>query len=615
MVLHPNYPPTLGATYLGGGRCRFLVWAPKVQQVELRFPGPPERLLKMQPLDRGYFQLFVDDVGPGTEYLYRLDGGSDRPDPASRYQPQGVHHASSIVDSNFAWTDRQWAGIPFHLYLTYELHVGTFTDAGTFEAAIEHLDELRDLGVTSIEIMPVAQFPGERNWGYDGVHPFAPQNTYGGPEGMKRLIDAAHSRNLAVVLDVVYNHIGPEGNYLSEFGDYFTESHRTPWGAAINYDDRGSDEVRRFFIENALYWIEEFHVDALRLDAVHAIFDNSAQPFLQELAEAVHLQGERLNRRVYTIAESSLNDSRLIAPVETGGIGIDGQWCDDMHHAIRTELVNDRSGYYVDYRGFEDIVKAYRQGFTQTGEYSLFRSRKHGNSSQHIKPLQLVVCSQNHDQIGNRLLGERLTELTSFEQLKLAASTVILSPYQPLLFMGEEYGETARFQFFVSHSDPGLIEAVRKGRKEEFESFQWEGEPPDPQDEQTFLSCKLNHGLKNESHHRLLNDCYRELIRLRQSLPALAFPDRTRMEINAISSLRLLLVRRWASGQEVLTLLHFGGSEAECSTDLLQRQWNKVFDSSETRWGGNGSKLPQQIDPSTEARMVLSPHSAAVYMK
>jgi maltooligosyltrehalose trehalohydrolase len=349
------------------------------------------------------------------------------------------------------------------------------------------------LGVTAIELMPVAQFPGGRNWGYDGVHPFAVQNTYGGPEGLRRLVDAAHSLGLAVVMDAVYNHVGPEGNYLADFGDYFTDRHHTPWGQAVNFDDAGSDEVRRFFIENALCWIDEYHIDALRLDAVHAIYDFSAKTFLRELADAVRLEGERLNRRVYTIAESCLNDTRLIDPPEQGGFGLDAQWSDDLHHALRTELTDERGGYYVDYQGFPNLAKAYRAGFVQDGTYSEYRRRRHGNSAKHVNPIKLVVCSQNHDQVGNRLLGERLTELVSFEQQKLAAASIILSPYLPMLFMGEEYAETAPFQFFISHTDPDLVRAVREGRKEEFARFEWNQEPPDPQDEATFLRCKLNH--------------------------------------------------------------------------------------------------------------------------
>jgi maltooligosyltrehalose trehalohydrolase len=612
---HPDYPSTLGATYVGDNKCRFLVWAPNVTRLELKLLGPDERCYPMQPRNRGYFDLTVEGVEPGRQYFYRIDGERDRPDPASRFQPDGVHAASAVVDRKFGWTDQHWHGIPLHQYITYELHTGTFTPEGTFDAAIAYLDELKDLGITAIELMPVAQFPGGRNWGYDGVHPFAVQNTYGGPDGLKRLVNAAHSRGLAVVMDVVYNHIGPEGNYLGEFGHYFTNRHHTPWGKAINFDDRGSDEVRRFFIENALYWIDEFHIDALRLDAVHAIFDFSARPFLQELADAVRLEGERLNRRVFSIAESSLADARLITPKEMGGCGIDGQWCDDLHHAIRTELLDERSGYYADYHGFDDIVKAYRDGFVQDGGYSAYRGRRHGNSARQIDPIRLVVCSQNHDQVGNRLLGERLTELVSFEQLKLAAATVILSPCQPMLFMGEEYAETARFQFFTSHTDPGLVEAVRRGRKEEFARFRWQQEPPDPQDEATFQRCKLDHGLKHESHHRVLREFYKQLIELRKTEPSLTFPDRQRVEIAVLEPARALAVRRWSAGRDVFTLFHFGAEAATVTAGLPLGAWDKTLDSADARWNGPGSSLPHRVESTGRVELPLAPLAAVVYQK
>jgi len=613
MIEHPNYPPTLGATYLGSGRCRFLVWAPHVKRLDLKLPGPSERILPMQPGDRGYSELTVDGVEPGTRYFYRLDGERDRPDPASRFQPDGVHAASAVVDRTFDWGDEHWHGIPLHQYITYELHVGTFTPEGTFDAAIAHLDDLKDLGVTAIELLPVAQFPGNRNWGYDGVHPFAVQNTYGGPGGLKRLVDAAHARGLAVVMDVVYNHLGPEGNYLAEFGHYFTNRHHTPWGPAINFDDRDSDDVRRFFIENALFWVADFHMDALRLDAVHAIFDFSARPFLQELADAVRLEGERLNRRVYTIGESSLADPRLIMPKELGGCGLDGQWCDDLHHAIRTELTDECSGYYADYHGFPDIVKAYRDGFVQDGGYSQYRGRRHGSSARHIDPIRLVVCSQNHDQVGNRLLGERLTALVSFEQLKLAAATVILSPCQPMLFMGEEYAETAPFQFFISHADPGLVEAVRRGRKAEFARFHWKQEPPDPQDEATFLRCKLDHGLKRRGHHSVMRGFYQRLIELRKAEPALSFPDRRRMQVTVLDSQRAMAVRRWSVRGEILTILHFGDAVATAACELRPGTWDKLFDSADVCWNGPGCSLPARIESSGVVRLSLPPHSVAVY--
>jgi len=614
MTEHPDYPPTLGATWLGNGRCRFLVWAPRVEQVQLKLPGD-RRLLAMQPLPRGYYELTVNDLEPGARYFYHLDDQRDRPDPASRYQPEGVHHASAVVDPHFHWTDEHWHGIPLHQYITYELHVGTFTEEGTFGAAIAHFDALKELGVTAIELMPVAQFPGGRNWGYDGVHPFGVQNTYGGPGGLKRLVDAAHARGLAVIMDVVYNHIGPEGNYLAEFGPYFTDRHHTPWGKAVNFDDHDSDEVRRFFIENALHWIDEYHIDALRLDAVHAIYDFSARPFLQELADAVRLEGERLNRRVYTIAESSLSDARLLDSKELGGCGIDAQWCDDLHHSIRTEITDQRSGYYADYHGFDDIVKAYRDGFVQDGGYSEFRGRRHGNSARHIAPIRLVVCSQNHDQVGNRLLGERLTELVCFEHLKLAAATVILSPNQPMLFMGEEYAETAPFQFFISHTDPDLVEAVRRGRKEEFARFHWQEEPPDPQDEATFGRCKLNHTLRHQGRHRVLREYYRQLIALRKAESALALGDRRCLEVARLEPHRAMLVRRWSARSEVVTLFHFGADVATAAVKLPRGDWEKVLDSTEETWQGPGSSLPGRIASSGNEPLKLMPLSVAVYRR
>ncbi len=612
---HPTHPPTLGATYLGDRRCRFLVWAPHVARLDLRLVAPRAALLPMQPRTHGYYELIVEDLEPGARYLYRLDGQRDRPDPASRFQPEGVHGVSAVVDPRFAWTDDAWRGIPLHRYITYELHVGTFTPEGTLDAAIGRLDDLRDLGVTAIELMPVAQFPGGRNWGYDGVHPFAVQNTYGGPHALRRFVDAAHARDLAVVLDVVYNHLGPEGNYLAEFGPYFTDRHHTPWGRAVNYDGPGSDEVRRLFIENAVSWIDTFHIDALRLDAVHAIYDSSARPFLRELADAVRLEGERVNRRVHTIAESNLNDVRLITGKQAGGLGLDGQWCDDVHHAIRTTLTDDRAGYYGDYDGFEHLVKAYRDGFVHDGDYSKYRGRRHGSDARHVDPIRLVVCSQNHDQVGNRLRGERLTSLVDFERIKLAAALVILSPYQPLLFMGEEYGERAPFQFFTSHGDPALAEAVRSGRKAEFTAFSWADEPPDPQDERTFQRCKLNHDLKREGRHRALWAYYRRLIELRKSQSPLAFPDRARMDIAVPAAGRALSLRTWSAECELVILFHTGAEPLELLAPLPVGTWTNILDSADRSWDGPGSRLPREVASSGEVGLCLTPHSAAVYQR
>ncbi len=615
MVLHPTYPPTLGVTDLGHGRCRFLVWAPHAKQLELKIVAPEQRLLPMQRLDRDYYELTVDNLPDHAEYFYRIDGKHDRPDPASRFQPHGVHRASAVVSLDFAWTDQHWRGIPQHQYVIYELHIGTFTNEGTFDAAIAQLDDLRDLGITAIELLPVSQFPGHRNWGYDGVQPFAVQNTYGGPTAMKRFVNAAHERGLAVILDVVYNHLGPEGNYLQEFAPYFTGRYHTPWGQALNFDDRDSDEVRRYFIENALYWIDACHIDALRLDAVHVIFDVSPRPFLQELADAVRTEGERLNRRVYTIAESGANDPKLLTSKELGGYGLDAQWSDDLHHALRTELVDERSGYYADYSGFPDLLKAFSDGFVLDGGRSPFLGRRHGAPGRQIDPLRLVVCSQNHDQVGNRLFGERLTQLATFEQLKLAAATVILSPYQPMLFMGEEYGETAPFQFFISHIDPQLIEAVRRGRQQEFASFQWKVEPPDPQAEETFLRCKLNHQLKQSGQHRVLREFYKRLLQLRATDSPLAFPSRERMEVAALGDQHTMLVHYWSASRALLVIFHYGTAETTVTLPDVPGPWTLQLSSADAHWQGPGCPLPRKLQSAGGAALTLAPASVSVYIQ
>lgn len=483
-----RYNVSLGATYLGDGRCRFRVWAPLADSVAVHIVAPRERLEPLARGERGYYYGELEGVEPGNLYLYLLDGRKERPDPASRYQPQGVHGPSQVVDPHaFAWSDSCWFGPAQQELIFYELHVGTFTLEGTFDAMIPHLEGLRELGVTAVELMPVAQFPGSRNWGYDGVYPFAVQNSYGGPEGLMRLVDACHRCGLAVFLDVVYNHLGPEGNYLGDFGPYFTDRYRTPWGLALNFDGADSDEVRRFFIENALYWLTEFHIDGFRLDAIHAITDKGALPFLEELAAAVHRRAERLGRRVYVIGESDLNDPRVIQPRVVGGYGLDGQWSDDFHHALHSLLTGERSGYYQDFGKLVHLARAFREGYVYTGQYSAYRRRQHGDWPRLCDACQFVVFAQNHDQVGNRARGERLSTLVSFDGLKLAAGMVLLSPFVPLLFMGEEYGETAPFLYFTSHSDPTLVEAVRKGRLEEFAAFGCEDEVPDPQDEATFL--------------------------------------------------------------------------------------------------------------------------------
>ena len=594
------------------GRCAFRVWAPRARRVEVCLSAPREARVALARDERGYHAGVLEEIRPGSLYRYSLDGGPERPDPASRYQPLGVHGPSAVVDPAHAWRDAGWRGLPLAEYVLYELHVGTFSGEGSFAGVVPHLAELEELGITAVELMPVAQFPGERNWGYDGVQPFAVQASYGGPQGLKELVDACHLQGLAVVLDVVYNHLGPEGNYLAEFGPYFTDRYRTPWGPALNFDGPGSDEVRAFFVETARVWIEEFHVDALRLDAVHAIHDASARPFLRELAEALAERGEALGRRVHLIAESSLNDPRLLRPAELGGYGLDAQWNDDFHHALHALLTGEREGYYQDFGRLEDLETALRDGYVYAGRHSRYRGRRHGSPCRDLPPRRFVVSSQNHDQVGNRMLGERLGAQVDLERVKLAAAAVLLSPYVPLLFMGEEYGERAPFLYFVSHSDPELVEAVRRGRREEFAAFAWRGEPPDPQDERTFRRSRLDHSLKQQEPHKRLLEFHGALLRLRRGHPALACLEREGIEVRRSDDAPVLWVRRRAAGAQALLLLHLG--EAEASLAFPAGVWTRALDSAEERWGGPGSPLPERLESDGAFRAAVAPWSAALFL-
>jgi maltooligosyltrehalose trehalohydrolase len=606
----------LGAIYdHGSGNCEFRVWAPMRESVDVKIIASVERIVPMDRDSKGYWQATVQDVGPGARYLFRLDNDRDRPDPASHYQPEGVHGPSQVVDhAVFPWSDGEWRGLPLESFIIYELHVATFTSQGTLEKIIPRLDALRDLGITAVELMPVSQFPGARNWGYDGVYPFAVQNSYGGPEGLKSLVDACHKRGMVVILDVVYNHLGPEGNYLGEFGPYFTEKYRTPWGQAINFDGPYSDDVRAYFIGNALSWTTNYHIDALRLDAIHGIFDFGAKHFLRELGEKVHRRAEELGRRIHVIPESDLNDARVIAPRELGGYGLDAQWNDDFHHCLRTLITGEKSGYYEDFGAVDQMQKAYSEGFVYSGQYSSFRKRRHGNSSKDRPVHQFVVFSQNHDQVGNRMMGDRLSTLVSFEALKLAAGSVLLSPYLPLLFMGEEYGETAPFLYFVSHSDPDLIEAVRKGRKEEFRHFGWKSEPPDPQDELTFLASELHWDARTKSSQGTLLLFYKRLIGLRTKTPALYELEREQTEVRDRPAEKVLSLLRWNGDgtSRVCLLLNFGVGEALFSVSIPDGQWEKVLDSSDGMWDGPGASLP--VRTRNGDAVTMRGHCVAVYV-
>ncbi|MFB3902061.1 MAG: malto-oligosyltrehalose trehalohydrolase [Acidobacteriota bacterium] len=609
---HLDFP--LGGTWAPDAGCRFLVWAPDHDRVFVDIVAPAERQIEMQRLEAGYYLAVVPDLGPGTRYFYRLSGRQRRPDPASRSQPEGVHGPSEVVQEAFEWHDQLWDGLLLEHYILYEVHVGTFTEAGTFEAMIAQLDRLRELGITAVELMPVAQFAGSRNWGYDGVYPYAVQGSYGGIHGLKRLVDECHQRSLAVVLDVVYNHLGPEGNYAAEFGPYFTSRYATPWGSGVNFDGPLSDEVRRFWVENALRWVTEFHIDALRLDAIHAILDFSVQPFLAELCDAVHQCAEELNRRIYLIAECDRSDAKTVQPRYRGGYGMDAVWNDSFHHALHTALTGEQRGYYVDYKGLPDLVRAWRQGFVYSGEYSTYRRRRHGVSSAEIPARRFVVFSQNHDQVGNRALGERLSDLISFEALKLAAACVLLSPYVPLLFMGEEYADPAPFTFFVSYGDERLIEAVREGRREEFADFEWQGEIPDPMAEETFRRAKLNHALRENGHHKVLCEFYRQLIRLRKSCRSLSKLSNKKQDVQVHEARDAVVIRRVEDHQETALILHFGPAARALQLSLTGR-WKKELDSADARWNGPGSQVPDTIQSSGELELRMGATSVLLFSR
>jgi len=605
----------LGATYLGNGRCQFIVWAPVIQKVEVHIVSPKELIVPLVRDVQGYHQAIVQGVEPSCLYFYRLDSKKERPDPASRFQPRGVHGPSQVLDSHFPWEDQNWPGLPLEEYIVYELHVGAFTREGAFSAIIPYLDELKDLGITAVELMPVGQFPGNRNWGYDGAYPFAVQDSYGGPEGLKRLVNTCHQKGLAVVLDVVYNHLGPEGNYIADFGSYFTDRYKTPWGAGLNFDGPYSDEVRRFFIENAVYWLTEFHIDALRLDALHAILDISSYPFLEELSVAFHKQMEQLKRKAYLIGESAANNARLIRLRELGGYGLDAQWNDDFHHSLHVLLTSEQNGYYQDYGQLQDLVKAFQEGFVYSGQYSHYRQRRHGVSSRDIPAHQFVVFGQNHDQVGNRADSERLSKLVSFEALKLAAGAILLSPFVPLVFMGEEYGETAPFPYFVSHSEPALIEAVRRGRREEFATFEWQSELYNPQDETTFLAAKINHKLREEGQHQTLLGLYNELIRLRKATPALACLSKDRMEVLGYEKERIIFIRRWAENNEAIVAFNFSDRQTSVVLPFPSGLWHRRLDSAEERWQGKGNIAPEQLSSKGETTVTLSPWAFGLFIK
>jgi maltooligosyltrehalose trehalohydrolase len=525
----------------------FRVWAPDAQTVQLCFEGSGS-LLAMKPVDGGWWRLGAAEAGPGTDYRYVLDGAEPLPDPRSPWQPFGVHGPSRVVEhSAFAWTDSRWQAPPLSSAVLYELHIGTFTREGTFDSAIKRLRNLTNLGITHVELMPVNEFPGEWGWGYDGVDLFAPHHAYGGPEGLKRLVDACHAAGLAVLLDVVYNHLGPSGNYLGRFGPYFTSRYSTPWGPAANLDGAGSTEVRRFLCDNALMWLRDYHFDGLRIDAVHAIFDSSAIHFLEQLSSEVKALEAHAGRRLVLIAESDLNDPRIVTAPEAGGYGVDAQWNDDFHHALHTVLTPERDGYYADFGSLADVAKALKSAFVYDGQYSAFRKRTHGRRPVNLPGIRFVGFLQNHDQTGNRAQGERSSMLMSADRLKVGAALLFCAPFIPMLFQGEEYGATAPFLYFTNHEDLDLARAVSAGRRNEFAAWRWKAEEiPDPQDPATFLRSKLACCAAENATQKSLMEWYRRLIALRRGEPDLTDGRLDRLEVQISEEQHWLALRRGA---------------------------------------------------------------------
>jgi maltooligosyltrehalose trehalohydrolase len=581
---------TIGAVYNSkANACDFTVWAPLARQLELEVTHPFKQCYTLKKNESGYWHKQVHGIKPGARYHYIINKSVIRPDPASSYQPEGVHGPSEVIKEEYSWNDQKWNGIALENMIMYELHTGTFSTEGTFEGIIKKMNYLKDIGINAIELMPVNQFPGQKNWGYDGVYPFAVQNSYGGPYELKKLVDACHQNGIAVILDVVYNHQGPEGNYLESFAPYFTNQYHTPWGKAINFDDAYSDGVRNYYIQNALMWFRDFHIDALRLDAVHAIFDFSAKHILAELKDVVDQFTVQTNKQHYLIAESALNDPKYISPKSKAGYGMDGQWLEEFHHSLHALITGEQIGYYEDFGNIAHLAKSFTEGYVHDGIYSKYRKKKFGARADGISGHQFIVYAQNHDMIGNRLNGERLSNLTGFEKLKLAAATYFISPFVPLIFMGEEYAEDAPFMYFINHSDNALVERVKRGRKREYKALHGSQKPPDIESDDTYFQCKLDwNEMETNSRKQTMLQFYKKLIQLKKEHPVLSTTDRRSMAVSYNEQKKYIQIHRWYQNNEILAYLNF--SEQPLAIELND-EWNVLLDSSAKKWGGQNDEL------------------------
>jgi maltooligosyltrehalose trehalohydrolase len=595
------------------GKATINLWAPDAQKIKLEPVGKPA--IGLQKDEPGYWHTESDELKPGDRYLFNIDGKTSLPDPASLSQPEGVHKPSEIIDlneiRNISTTD--WKGIEVRDLILYELHTGTFTPEGTFAGIAKKIDYLKNLGITAINIMPVAAFPGKRNWGYDVAYPFAVHQNYGGAFGLAQLVKACHEKGMAVVLDVVYNHLGPEGNYLGMYGPYFTGKYRTPWGDAINFDDARCDGVRHYFIENALMWLRDFHIDGLRLDAVHAIKDFSPQHFLAELSGKVQDLNRETGRSHFLIAEVDLNDTRFIKPLNQCGFGMDAQWCDEWHHAIHAVLTGEKTGYYSDFGELSQLTKSFSNAYVFTGEYSSHRKKRFGTPTDEFTGDQFVVFIQNHDHTGNRMLGERLSNIVDFESLKLAAAAMIFSPFIPLLFMGEEYAEDSPFLYFVDHGDKDLIEAVREGRKNEFKDFHNDQNPTDPADEATFLTSKLKWDFERSDHKTSMLEYYKKIISLKRELPLLKPGIRSHLATRNTSD---VIILNFSGETEIITVI-MNFSQIEEKIEVRELQYDNpemLLYSAHKQWGGNVLMSHYPLYDTQNNRMLkIAPRSVLVF--
>jgi maltooligosyltrehalose trehalohydrolase len=603
----------IGSNVLSDGNKEFKVWAPLKEKMFLHVVHPFDKKIEMQK-DDGYFHATVE-TGDLCRYFLVPEGKDQFPDPASQFQPEGVHGPSQVVDHfSYKWNDSKWKGIPFCELILYELHTGTFTQEGTFEATIDKLDHLIATGVNAIELMPVAQFPGNRNWGYDGVYPYAVQNTYGGPIGLKKLVDASHQKGIAVFLDVVYNHLGPEGNYLEQFGPYFTEHYKTPWGRAINYDGKWADGVREYFSENAVYLFEHFHLDGLRFDAIHQVYDMGAVHIWELIHDKIRRLEKRLGRPLYTIAESDLNSPRVVKSPDVGGFGFTAQWLDDFHHAMYSAIDEEGKKLYSDFGTLTQLAKAYKEGFVHSGEYVKFRKKKFGASSAGIGGEKFVVFIDNHDQAGNRATGSCMASVLPFEKLKMAAAAYLLSPYVPMVFMGEEYGDDAPFLYFISHGDQELIKLVREGRKKEFEHLGWGQEPPDPCGELTFEQSKLHWEKLADAKHGVIHHWYKRLIHLRKTCAPLRNFKKDDVWVNVQDKVLQLHRRSANHDEEMLCIFNFSEASISISLPSSHSCWKKIIDAKDQEWTLQPEKV-SSCPPNIRAgeKMEVPPLTIVVY--